>query len=148
MSMAAERQLRGFVAKFTPANQRLVRALRAAMRRRLPGANELVYDNYNFLVIAYSPSQRATDSYFSLGADRNGASLFFGYTGTKLDDPKRLLQGTGALNRFIRLDSAAALERPEVRALIESSIAVSKPTGAARGGLVIRSISSRQRPRR
>jgi hypothetical protein len=148
MAMTAEQQLEGFIAKFAPANQTLIRALRASARRRLPGANELVYDNYNFLVIAYSPSVKVTDSYFSLGADRNGANLFFGYTGTKLDDPKGLLKGTGALNRFVRLESAAALERPEVAALIESSIAVSKPMGVAKGSLVIRSISSKQRPRR
>jgi Domain of unknown function (DU1801) len=146
--MTAEQQLKGFIAKFSPANQRLIRALRSAMRRRLPTANEVVYDNYNFLVIAYSPSDRTSDSYFSIGADKNGASLFFGYTGTKIDDPKRLLRGTGALNRFIRLDSRRALERPEVMALIASSIAVSKPIGAAKGKLIIRSISAKQRPRR
>jgi hypothetical protein len=146
--MTAEQQLRSFISKFAPANQRLIRALRAATRRRLPAANELVYDNYNFLVIAYSPSDKTSDSYFSIGADKNGANLFFGYTGAKVDDPKRLLQGTGALNRFLRLDSADALDRPEVGALIQSSIAVSKPMGTAKGQLVIRAISPKQRPRR
>ncbi len=148
MPMTAEQQLKGFISKFAPANQRLIRALRAAARRHLPAANELVYDNYNFLVIAYSPSEKTGDSYFSLGADKNGASLFFGYTGAKVDDPKKLLQGTGALNRFLRLDSVEALDRPEVRALIQSSIAVSKPMGPAKGRLVIRAISPKQRPRR
>jgi hypothetical protein len=146
--MTAEQQLEGFVGKFAPANQRLIRALRAAMRRRLPAANELVYDNYNFLVIAYCPTEKVSESFFSIGADRNGASLFFGYTGTKIDDPKKLLQGRGASNRFIRLDSAKALDRPDVKALVASSIAVSKPMGEAKGSLFIRSISIKQRPRR
>jgi Domain of unknown function (DU1801) len=137
-----------FVAKFTPANQRLIRALRAAMRKRLPAANELVYDNYNFLVIAYCPSEKPAESYFSIGADKNGANLFFGYNGTKIDDATKLLQGTGASNRFIRLDSPEMLDRPGVKALIASSIAVSKPMGEAKGRLVIRSISPKQRPRR
>jgi hypothetical protein len=30
------------------------------MRKRLPAANELVYDNYNFLVIAYCPSNKGS----------------------------------------------------------------------------------------
>ena len=146
--MTAEQQLKGFISKFASANQRLIRALRAAARRPLPSAHELVYDNSNFLVIAYCPSDKVSESYLSIGADKNGANLFFGYTGRKLDDPERLLRGTGALNRFVRLESAATLERPEVWALVESSMAVSKPMGAAKGALVIRAISTKQRPRR
>ena len=136
------------MAKFTPANQRLIRALRAAVRRRLPAANQLVYDNYNFLVLACCPTEKPGDSYFSIGADKNGASLFFGYTGTKIADPQRLLQGTGASNRFVRLASAAAIDHPAIAALIDASIAVSKPMGAGKGKLIIKSISPTQRPRR
>jgi hypothetical protein len=148
MPSTAEQQLRAFISKFSPANQALIRSLRASVRRRWPRANELVYDNYNFLVIAYCPSEKVTDSYFSIGADKNGANLFFGYTGAKLDDPARLLRGSGALNRYVRLESKEMIERPDVAALIESSIAVSKPMSAAKGILVVRSISPKQRPRR
>ncbi len=77
----------------------------------MPNANELVYDNYNFLVIAYCPSEKVSESYLSLGADKNGANLFFGYNGTKLADPRKLLQGDGTSNRFVRLESGEALER-------------------------------------
>jgi hypothetical protein len=145
--VTAEQQLTGFIGKFAPARQRLIRALRKSLRARLPAANELVYDNYNFLVIAYCPTEKTGDSYFSVGADKNGANLFFGYTGTKLDDPQKLLAGTGTSNRFVRLASAKDLERPAVRALIAQSIAISKPMGAAPGRLVIRAISAKQRPR-
>jgi hypothetical protein len=146
--MTAEQQLRCFIAKFAPANQRLVRALRKRLRERLPAANELVYDNYNFLVIAYSPTEKTGDSYFSIGADKNGANIFFGYTGTKIADPEKLLQGSGASNRFVRLASADVLDRPAVSALIAFSIAVSKPMADGTGRLVIRSVSPKQRPRR
>ena len=43
--------LAGFIRKFAPEHQRLIQNARAALRRRLPTANELVYDNYNFFVI-------------------------------------------------------------------------------------------------
>ncbi len=146
--MTAEQQLTGFIEKFAPTRQRLIRALRKSLRARLRAANELVYDNYNFLVIAYCPTEKTGDSYLSIGVDRNGANLFFGYTGTKLDDPAKLLAGAGASNRFIRLESAKDLERPAVRALIAQSIAISKPMGDAPGRLVIRAVSAKQRPRR
>lgn len=146
--MTAEQQLRTFIAKFAPVNQRLIRALRIALRKRVPNANELVYDNYNFFVIAYCPTLKTGDSYFSLGADKNGTNLFFGYVGSKLEDPKKLLQGKGALNRFLRIESADVLERPAVKALIAAAIAACKPTSDDGGEVVIRSISKKQRPRR
>ncbi|HVV48028.1 MAG TPA: hypothetical protein VHO06_00050 [Polyangia bacterium] len=136
-------QLESFIAKFAPANQRLIRASRARLRRRFPAANELVYDNYNFLVVANCPTEKPGDSYFSIGADKNGANVFFGYTGTKLADPRRLLQGTGARNRFLRLDAAGALDRPAIVALLEASIAVSKPLPPGRGRLIVASVSPR-----
>ena len=46
-------QVEGFVAKFDPAIGKLIRSIRAALRRRFPTAIELVYDNYNFFVIGY-----------------------------------------------------------------------------------------------
>jgi hypothetical protein len=146
--VTAEQELKGFIAKFAPARQRLIRALRKTLRARLPAANELVYDNYNFLVIAYCPTEKPTESFFSIGADRNGANLFFGYTGTKIADPQKVLQGTGVSNRFLRLDAAKTLDRPEMKALIASAVAISKPMGEDKGRLIIRSVSPRQRPRR
>jgi hypothetical protein len=146
--MTAEQELKGFVGKFAPPNQRLIRALRKVLRKRLPGANELVYDNYNFLVIAYCPTQKPSESYFSIGADKNGANLFFGFNGSRLKDPKKRLQGTGALNRFIRLESEKSLDDRDVKDLIAQSVALSKDPLQKKGELVIRMISPKQRPRR
>jgi hypothetical protein len=146
--MTAAQQVAGFIARFAPLNQRLIRAARSWLRRRVPGANELVYDNYNFLVIAYCPNERTSDSYFSLGANRQGANLFFGYNGTQLADPRGLLQGGGASNRFLRLPSAEVLADPDVQALIDQALAISKPPAGQRGKLIVRSISPTQRPRR
>ena len=47
----AETQLQSFIGKFEPKNQALIHVVRIALRKRLPSANELVYDNYNFFVI-------------------------------------------------------------------------------------------------
>jgi hypothetical protein len=60
---AAEKQLRGFIGKFEPKRQALIRATRKALRRRFPTAFELAYDNYNFFVIGYGrPSGHRTAS--------------------------------------------------------------------------------------
>jgi hypothetical protein len=44
-----EKQLAGFIAKFTPEIAALIREARKKMRERLPQAVELVDDNYNCL---------------------------------------------------------------------------------------------------
>ena len=65
---SAETQLRTFIEKFDSKDQRLIRAVRAAVRKRFPTANELVYDNYNFFVIGYSPTARPSDAIVSIAA--------------------------------------------------------------------------------
>ena len=145
----AEDQLRGFIAKFEPKHQRLIRAVRRVLRREFPTAHELVYDNYNFFVIGYSPTERPSDSIFSIAAASNGIGLCFIH-GASLPDPKKLLMGGGKQTRFLRLESAAVLDRPEVKSLFSHAVAESKapmPT-KGRGKLIIRSISAKQRPRR
>ena len=148
-SADAERQLKSFIGKFDPKNQALIRAVRKALRKRLPTANELVWDNYNFFVIGYSATERPSDSFVTIAAGANGVGLAF-YRGATLPDPHRILLGSGSQNRFIRLESAATLARPEVKALIAAAVAQGKTPlrKSGKSQLIIRSISKKQRPRR
>jgi hypothetical protein len=101
----SEKQLQTFIHKFSRNHQALIRSVRQALRKRLPRANELVYDNYNFFVIGYSSSECPSDTIVSLAAGANGVGLSFPYCGATLPDPHKLLLGSGHQNRFIRLDS-------------------------------------------
>jgi hypothetical protein len=143
------RQLAGFLDKFDPEVAALARACRAAMRKRLPTAHELVYDNYNALAIGYGSTERASDAIVSLPVTPRGVSLCFIY-GAKLPDPKRILQGSGNQTRFVRLESAKDLARPELEALLRAAIAEAKTPlpATGRGRLIIKSVSVKQRPRR
>jgi len=146
---SAEQQLEDFIKKFDPDNQTLITKLRKALQKRFPTANELVYDNYNFFVIGYSPTERPSDTIVSMAAAANGVGLCF-IQGARLKDPHKILQGSGKQTRFLRLESPAVLSRPEVEELLAAAIAQSKaplPPGK-RGKLVIRSVSAKQRPRR
>ncbi|HEX9484749.1 MAG TPA: hypothetical protein VF929_09205 [Gemmatimonadaceae bacterium] len=149
MSEHASAQLGRFIGKFDPKHRTLIRAARKALRSRFPTANELVYDNYNFFVIGYSPTERPSDTIVSLTAGANGVGLCF-IRGSSLPDPKKILLGSGKQTRFIRLESAAVLRRPEVEGLIAAAIIGAKPPlrDTGRGELVIRSVSAKQRPRR
>ncbi len=143
-----EKQLEDFIGKFDAKNQAVITGVRKALRKRLAGANELVYDNYNFFVIGYSPTDRPSDTIISLAAGANGVGMAFPYCGTKLPDPHKLLQGSGTSNRFVRVESPTTLARPEVEALIAAAVKLCKPLQAGKGQLIIRSVSAKQRPRR
>jgi Domain of unknown function (DU1801) len=145
----AERQLKSFIAKFDPAHQTLIRSVRRTLRRQFPTAYELAYDNYNFFVIGYGPTERPSDCIVSMAAGANGVGLCFIH-GASLPDPKKLLLGSGNQTRFIRLESADVLGRPEVETLIAAAVAQAKTPFRAgeRGKLIIRSVSKKQRPRR
>jgi hypothetical protein len=145
----AEKQLQGFIEKFEPKHQALIRAMRKALRKRMPSANELVWDNYNFFVVAYSATERPSDSVVSIAAAANGVGLSF-YRGATLPDPQQVLLGSGVQNRFLRFESAKTLLVPDVDALINAAIAQAKtpfPT-KGKGKLIIRSISAKQKHRR
>jgi hypothetical protein len=144
-----EKQLAGFIAKFAPEVATLIRGARKRMRERFPQAVELVYDNYNFFVIGYGASEKTSEAIFSLAAQAKGVSLCLLH-GAGLPDPAGLLRGSGHVVRNIRLETAATLDRAEVRMLMQTALDRAKspldPKGAHR--LVIKSVSARQRPRR
>jgi Domain of unknown function (DU1801) len=146
---SGEQQLAGFIKKFDSKNAALIRSVRKVLRKRLPTANELAYDNYNFFVIGYCSTERPSDCILSIAAGANGVGLSF-YYGATLPDPRKLLLGSGSQNRFIRIESATTLTRPEVEELIAAAIAQAKSPlpGSGRGKLIIRSISKKQRQRR
>jgi hypothetical protein len=146
---SAEKQLKTFIDKFEPRHQVLIRAVRKALRKRLPTAHELVYDNYNFFVVGYASTERPSDAILSIAAGANGVGLCF-IRGAGLPDPHKILLGSGNQTRFIRIESVETLTRPPVEALIAAAVAKSEvPLPATGGGkLIIRSVSAKQRPRR
>ena len=144
-----EKQLRSFVGKFAPGHQTLLRAVRKILRGKFPTAHELVYDNYNFFVIGYCPSERPSDCIFSMAADANGVRLCFMH-GASLPDPKNVLCGSGKQTRFLPVESAQTLSRPEVSGLLRAAVvrSVTPMPTTGDGKLVIRSVSAKQRPRK
>jgi hypothetical protein len=119
------------------------------LRRRLPSAIELVYDNYNFFVIGYCTTERPSSCIVSLVASRKGVGLSF-YYGATLPDPQKILLGSGTQNRFIRVASAEALTGSALASVIRAAIAEADPPlrTSNRSRLIIRAVSAKQRPRR
>jgi hypothetical protein len=144
-------QLAGFIAKFSPQIAKDARAALARLRKLMPAsAVQLVYDNYNGLVIGFGPNERASDAIVSLLVTADHLTLCFINDGPSLPDPGRLLKGSGSRVRHVRLSSPVDLGTAPFKALVKAAIAQSD-VPFARGGttrLVIKSISIKQRPRR
>jgi hypothetical protein len=145
---SSEKQLAAFIAKYAPEVAALAGEVLEKMRSRLPGAVEMVYDNYNWLVVGFGPTERPSDAIFSVVLAPRWVSLCFLW-GAKLPDPDRLLKGSGKQVRNIRLDDAAVLDRPAIQALMAHALERGEPIDpASPRRLIIKSISAKQRPRR
>jgi hypothetical protein len=145
----ASAQLESFIAKYTPELAAQVRAILPKMRARLPGALELVYDNYNALAIGFGPTESSRDCIFSIAVYPRWASLFF-FPGIGLPDPHKKLQGNGNQARHIVLTTPEILDDPAVKALMKEALKRASPPldSAQKHRIVIKSISPKQRPRR
>ena len=138
--------LRSYIERLVPEDQKLVRSLRAAVRKRFPTANELVYDYESHFVIGYSPTERGIDAVVSIVARANGVQLQF-TQGTQLPDPQRLLLGSGNQPRFIWVKAAKQLAHPHVQALVVAAIYHAKVPlpSSGRGALVIKPTAASKR---
>src|SRR5580698_2467329 len=135
----AEKQLAGFMAKFTDEVSSLAEAILGEMRRLYPTA----------LAIGFSPTERASDGIFSIALFPRWVSLFF-LQAQGLPDPDRILKGGGNVVKHIVLPSPATLHEPAVSTLMHEATVRAKVPLDLRGAhrLIIKSISAKQRPRR
>ena len=146
---SAEAELRGLIAKFAPAHQRLIGAMRRWLRKRLPTAHEVVYEYRDCFVISYSPNERGYEGVLAIRASADGVRLYFN-RGKGLPDPEKVLRGSGNQTRWIHLEGASTLARPAVVRLVDKAIARNRVPFArtGRGPIVIRSTAANKRQRR
>ena len=145
-ALSPEAELRSFINRFDPKEQKLLRAVRAALRKRFPTVNELAYEYPNSVVISYSPTKRGIEAIVAIAARADGVFLHLSH-GPQLPDPKKLLQGSGKQTRFIQIDAASQLGHPDVEALIAAAIehATVPLPSEGKGKLIILSSASRRR---
>jgi hypothetical protein len=147
-SRGAEAELRRLLAEYTPEIARLMSAARRKLRARVPRGFELIYDSYNGVGIGYGAVHSYSSPVVSLLAYPRWVTLFFLY-GAALDDPDKLLRGTGSRVRSIRLASADALDEPRIGALLEQALQRERAAFAAAPKLrpYLQSVAAARRPR-
>jgi hypothetical protein len=149
----AETQIASFFAKYDPAIAELGKAVRAKLRDRLPGLNELVYvyERQNSLVISYSPTEAGADGVCGIAVYPRKVNLFFaGGALLSKSDSSRLLQGQAKTVRHVVLDSVADFDRAEIEVLMAAALKLAKLRldASAKGSVVIKAEAQKQRARR
>jgi len=85
-----------------------------------PDANELLYHTHA-LTAVFSISEKLSDTFCMLPIYTNHVNLGFN-KGTLIDDPHKLLTGTGNLISHIDVKTTADYRTPNVRELISSAV--------------------------
>ncbi len=81
-----EAHLERFLARYTPEIAGLARAARARLQELLPGAVQMIYDNYNALVIGFGATERPSKAVLSVALYPRWVNLYFLH-GASLPDP-------------------------------------------------------------
>jgi len=134
--------------KYDPGIARQATQVINKVRKLVAGAVEMVYDNYDGLVIGFVPNEKASLAVLSVFLASNHVTLCF-LRGAGLPDPGKRLAGSGNVVRQIKLEGSADLDDPEIRelictALIRAKVAIDPK---AKRKMVIKSVSRKQRPR-
>ena len=116
-----------------------------------PGANELIYDNYNAVAFGWSTTDRLGDTFCSIAVGRSSHNVHFGfYWGSKLGDPRGILLGEGNQYRYILVKEREDFPKAYITRLVKEaygySLSKRKKGGPGTGGATItKSISASKR---
>ena len=109
------------IRRYSPDVAATARAALKKLRRRFPGARQLVYERRQSLPIGFAPADRGS-AVFSLVLYPRWVRFFF-LEGAAIDDPGRRLEGTGNQVRSIRVDEhAKILDDPYIRRLMVQAL--------------------------
>ena len=85
-----------------------------------PESNELIYDNYNALAIAFSTSDKAGDAFCSMAVYSKYVNFGFN-RGSEISDPDKILSGNGSLYRYIRVKNKKDFPRKYIKKLLQEA---------------------------
>lgn len=123
-------------------------SLRDFVSELYPDANELIYDNYNAFVIGYSLSETAGDAFCALAVYSNYVNFGFN-RGADLDDPKKMLKGSGSQYRHISVKSLEEFPAAYIKKLLKqayrNAVTQLDKASTAKGKTITKSVSEKKR---
>lgn len=119
MPLEPPKELLAFLERYDPAIQDLALTVREFVLSELAPPSEHIINVY-VVAMGYGTSAKMKDQICYIGVNTAYVNLGF-HRGTELDDPHRLLEGTGAKMRHVKIRTAAALSHPGIRELLAAA---------------------------
>jgi hypothetical protein len=98
--MAAPEQFEGFLRKYQPGAAAEAKKWLTKLRKLIPNTIEMVYDNYNALLVGFCPGMWPSEATISIAVMPEWVSLCF-LQGAGLPDPGKRLEGSGNVARHM-----------------------------------------------
>ena len=123
--MKPNKNLKDFLQPYSPEIQELALELRSFITDTIPEANELIWDNYNAVAIAYSKSEKLKDAFCHFAVYTKYVNFGFN-RGTELTKGAVQLEGTGKLIRHIKVTDLETFPKEEIKKMIFEAVGISE----------------------
>ncbi|PWL39896.1 hypothetical protein DKG77_03435 [Flagellimonas aquimarina] len=118
-------EFKKIIAPYNEEIQKLTLDLRNFITDLVPEANELIWDNYNAVAIAYSKSEKLKDAFCHISV--YSKHINFGFNrGAELTSRTLKLEGKGKLIRHLSVKDMKSFPKDEMEALIWEAVEVSE----------------------
>lgn len=116
-------QLRTFLGPYSQEIQQLTLALRNFVTELIPEANELIWDNYNAVAMAYSKSEKLKDAFCHISVYSKHVNFGFN-RGAELIKGDLRLEGKGALIRHISVKDMSTFPKKKIAKMMIDAIQI------------------------
>lgn len=118
-------QLLGFIKPYDKEIQSTALELRKFITEAVPQANELIWDNYNAVAIAYSLSEQLKDAFCHIALYSKHVNFGFN-RGVELTKGNLKLNGKGKLIRHIKVKDMASFPKEDILALMMEAVGITE----------------------
>ena len=118
-------ELKKFIEPYDEGIQKLTLELRNFITDLMPQANELIWDNYNAVAMAYSKSEKLKDAFCHIAVYSQHVNFGFN-RGAELTKATIKLNGKGKLIRHISVKNFQSFPKEDIKNMIWEAVGISE----------------------
>jgi hypothetical protein len=147
--MKPSKELISFLKPYAKDVQQTALWLREFVWRECPQSLELLYDNFNAVVIGFGVTEKASDAYCSIAVYSNHCN--FGFLKARvLNDKKKLLSGDGSTYRKIAVTDVKQFPEDDIKKLLQEAhvnamMNLKDKEVAIKPQIIVKSVSEKKR---
>lgn len=123
-SSDTENKLQEYISVYDNKVQEIFFHLRNFASKNRPEANQLIYDSYNAVSVAFSLSDKLEDAFCHIALYKNHVNFGFN-RGSEIQNPELKLEGSGKLIRHYKIHAVENIPEMQLAALLDKAIKIS-----------------------